>query len=315
MLSDPGPKSEEHRHRRRFIGPMPESVLTSEATANRQAQKKRRWFSSSSGVSVTIQKDEDQCLRDVIGAHAYEFFKGHGGKDEDWGEEEEMSVREEMLQRWRQSEWGKLQSAKDAKESGAKNRWVGTSFDIGTFLGVNILDEAPLTTSPMPSPPASPTKSARPTSTKTREQPSAEETFVTAPSQLSPHPPTRRNGLVSGTPTDLHTPSLVTPSDEQPGTGAGESLQGSSRVMDRLHAPDLVSTSRSNGTADHSVTPSQRKGKKKVRYEDNTYEDEPTPPSDVLARSGQDVAETSAGAVEAACVDINREERGVLMRG
>jgi len=313
MLSDPGPKTEEHRHRRRFIGPMPESVLPSEATANRQAQKKRRWFSSSSGVSVTPQEDEDQCLHNVIKAHAYEFFKGHGGKDEDWGEEEEMSVREEMLQSWRQSEWGKLQSA---KESGPKNRWVGNSFDIGTFLGVNILDEAPLTTSPMSSPPASPTKSARITSTKTGEQPSAIETFVTAASRISSHPPTRRNGLVSGTLSDFQIQSLAAPSDERPGTGAGESLQGSSRVMDRLHAPDLVPISQSNGTADHSVTPSQRKGKgKQVRYEDNTCEDEPTSPSDVLARSGQEVAETSAGAVEAARADINLEERGVLMRG
>jgi len=114
---------------------MPEGVLTVEVTDNRKAQKKRRWFASSSRVSVASQEDEDQCLRDVIKAHACEFFKGHGGKDEDWGEEE-MSVREEMLRRWRQSEWGKLQGV---KEIGARNRWVGTSFDIGVFLGVNIL--------------------------------------------------------------------------------------------------------------------------------------------------------------------------------
>ena len=313
---DPGPKSEEHRHRRRFIGPMPESVLTSEVTVNRKSQKKRRWFSSSSRASVVSQEDEDQSLRDIIGAHAYEFFKGHGGKDEDWGEEEEVSVREEMLRRWRQSEWGKLRSA---KESGTKNRWVGTSFDIGTFLGVNILDKASLTTSPMPSPPASPTKSTHATSTNTGKQSTAMETFVTAPSQPSQRLPTRKDDLVSGTLSDLQNPSsyftLATPSDNQPGTALSESLQGSSRVMDRLQAPDPVSVSHLSGTASPSVAPSQHKGKKKqVRYEDDTY-DEPASPSNVLARCGQEVAETSAGAVEAACTDITSEERGVLMRG
>jgi len=314
---DPDSKNEGHRHRRRFIGPMPESVLTAEVTVNRQAQKKRRWFSSSSRASVVSQEDEDQCLRDVIKAHAYEFFKGHGGKDEDWGEEEETSVREEMLQRWRQSEWGKLRGV---KEIGARNRWVGTSFDIGVFLGVNILDKAPLATSPMPSPPVSPTKSTHATPTKSGKLPSAVETFVTAQTQHSPHSPTRRNGLSSGNLPDLQTPSsyfaLATPSGEQPGAAPEESLQGSSHVMDRLQAPDLASVSQSDNTADQPATPSQHKGKKKqVRYEDNTYEDEPTSPSSVLARSGQEVIETSAGAVEAARVDITTGEEGVLMRG
>jgi len=316
MPPDPGLRSEEHRHRRRFIGPMPESILTSEVTINRQSQKKRRWFPSSSGTSVVSQEDEDQCLRDVIGAHAYEFFKGHGGKDEDWGEEEEVSVREEMLRRWRQSEWGKLRSA---KEGGTKHSWVGTSFDIGTFLGVSILDKAPLSTSPMPSPPASPTKSTHATSINIGKQPAATETFVTAPNQLSQRSPTRKNDLVSGTMSDPQNPSsyftLATSFDDQPGTAPVESLQGSSHVMDRLQAPDLASASHSNGTASRPVTPSQHKGKKKqVRYKDNTYE-EPASPSNVLARSGPEVAETSAGAVEAACADITPEEGDVLMRG
>jgi len=316
LFPGPGPKSEEHRHRRRFIGPMPESVLTSEAAPNRQNQK-RRWFVSGSRVSVASQGDEDHCVvRDFIKTHAYEFFKGHGGKDEDWGEEEEKSVREEMLQRWKQSEWGK---SRNAKESGTKNRWVGTSFDIGTFLGVYILDKGPLTTSPISSPPASPTKSAPTTSIQTGKRSSAVETFVTAPSQLLPRSPTRRNGLVSGTLPELQNPpsrlAPADPPDEQPATGAVHSLQSSSRIMDRLQAPDLVSIAQSNGTADRPPTPSQPNGKKKVHYDDNVVEDEPTSPASVLARSGQEVAGTSAGAVEVACADVNPEEGGVIMRG
>lgn len=317
ILPGIGPKTEEHRHRRRFIGPMPESVLTSELPANRQTQK-RGWFTSGSKVSVASQGEEDQCiLRDVIKAHAYEFFKGHGGKDEDWGEEEETSVREEMLQRWKRSEWGKVQSG---KESVAKNRWVGTSFDIGTFLGVYILDKGSLSTSPMSSPPASPTRSAPSTSIHTGKQTSAMETFVTAPSQPSDmRSPTRRKGIVSGAPLDLQdppSPICTTPPDEQLETGLGESLQSSSRVMDRLQAPDHASVTQSNGTAEPSVAPSQRKGKKKqVHYEDVAFEEEPTSPSSVLARSGEEVVGTSAGAVEAACADITPEEGGILMRG
>ena len=310
-LPRPGPKSEEHTHRRRFIGPMPESALASEIPFNRQAQKKRRWFAYGSKTSVTSQEDEDQCLRDVIKAHAYEFFKGHGGKDEDWRQEEEISVREEMLRRWRQSEWGKFRSAKD---NGTKNRWVGASFDIGTFLGVNTLEKAPLTTSPVSTPPASPTESTHATSINTGKQSSAVETFVTAPSRLLPRSRTRRNDLSPEALLDVQRPSSLTPStasDGRPGTAPEVSLQGSSQVMDRLQAPDLASVSQSNGIADHSVIPSKRKGKRKqVRYED-----EPTTPSDVLARSGQAVAETSAGAVDAACASIAPDEGGVFMRG
>lgn len=314
----PGSKNREHKHRRRLIGPMPESALASEVPVSRQTPKKRRWFSPGSRVSATSQEDEDKRLRDVIKAHAYEFFKGHGGKDEDWGEEKERCVREEMLARWRQSEWGKWRSA---KESGTvRSRWVGASFDIGTFLGVNVLDKAQLTTSPTSSPPGSPTTSTRAPLFGIGKQPSAMETFVTAPSKLSPRSPTRRDGLVSGTLSDFQNPSsyftTVTPLEEQPATVLEEPLQGSSQVMDRLEAPDLVSVAQSNATAGHSVTPSQRKGKKKqVRYEDDVHIDEPAPPSNVLARSGQQVAKTSAGAVEAARVDITAEEGGILMRG
>ena len=304
----------EHKHRRRFIGPMPETVFASEVPANRQTRKKRGWFSSSSRASATSQEDEDQCLRDVIKVHAYEFFKGHGGKDEDWGEQEEKSVREEMLRRWRQSEWGKLRRA---KEGGTKNRWVGTSFDIGTFLGVNVLDKDTLTTSPTSSPPRSPAKSTHPISIDTGTESVAGETFVTAPDQLSPRPPARKNGVASGTLTDLQNPSsyfpLPTPSEEQT---PGDFLQGSSGVMDRLHAPDVSSLAHSNATADHVITPSQTKGKgKQVHYEDEVRDDGPTSPSEVLARSGPEVAETSAGAVEAARVDSMPEEDGVIMRG
>jgi hypothetical protein len=311
-----GPKGTEHKHRRRFIGPMPESALASELPVNRQTQKKRGWFSSGSGVSATSKDDEDKCLHAIIKAHAYEFFKGHGGRDEDW-EEEQKSVREEMLKRWKQSEWGKLRSA---KESGTKSRWVGASFDIGTFLGVNVLDKLQLTISPTSSPPGSPKISTH--AINTGEQPSARETFVTAPTKLPPRSPTRKNGMISGTLSDLQNPSSYfspathTPLEEQPGVALEESLQGPSQVMDRLEAPDLVSAVQSNGTADHSVTPSQRKGKgKQVRYEDHAYADEPASPSNVLARSGQEVAETSAGAVEAARVDTTLEVGGVLMRG
>ena len=309
-----GPKSIEHKHRRRFIGPMPESALTSDVPANRQTQKKRRWFSSGPGAPATSNDDEDKCLHAAIKAHAYEFFKGHGGRDEDWVEEE-RGVREEMLKRWKQSEWGKLRSA---KEAGAKSRWVGASFDIGTFLGVNVLDKPHITTSPTSSPPGSP-KASTPAIT-TGKQSSVKDTFITAPTNLPPRSPTRKNGLVSGTLSDFQNPSsyfsLPTQSEGLPGTALEEPLQGPSDVMDRLQAPDLVSGLQSHGSTDTAPTPTQRKGKgKQVHYEDVTYVDEPASPSNVLARCGQEVAETSAGAVEAARVDTTPGEGGVLMRG
>ena len=316
----------EHKHRRRFIGPMPESVLTSDSVpANRQIRKTGRgWFSLSSKAPAVAQEEEAEChlLRDVIKAHAYEFFKGHGGKDEDWGEEEETSVREEMLRRWKQSEWGKLRGRRSKDPIGGtgvpKNGWVGTSFDVGNFLGVNVLDKPTVTTSPVSSPPSSPTRATtRPTpSVAIGGGPSGVETFVTA---LERPLSSRLNGVASGTLSDLQNPSsyfsVPTPAEEQPGTCVEDSqLQGASQVMDRLQVPDVVSVSRSTGTSDHSIIPSRSKGKgkkKQVRYED----DGPTSPSDVLARSGQEVAGTSAGAAEAACVDTTPQEGGVIMRG
>ena len=313
MPPSSGTKTQPHKHRRRFIGPMPESVLVSEVPANRQSQKKRRWFSSGSGAYATSQEDEDQCLAHVIKVHAYDFFKNHGGKDEDWGDEEEISVREEMLKRWKQTEWGKLRTAKDG---GVKNRWVGTSFDVGTFLGVNVLDKPTVSASPTSSPPASPTKSTHLPPVLTEGKSPAAETFITAPSQLSRRSPTRRDGIAPGALSDLQdSPTYLTTFEDQPtGNLSEELLPGPSRVMDHILAPDIT---HSTGTAENSVTPSKRKGKKKqVHYEDVAYDDQPTSPSNVLARSGQEVAETSAGAVEAARVDtLAEEEGGVIMRG
>ncbi|KAJ7505417.1 Pleckstrin homology domain-containing protein [Mycena galericulata] len=125
-----------HAHRRVFIGPMPEKVVTQADTA--RAKKSRFRIRSSS----TDDGDED--ISQVIKDHAFAFFIQEGGNEDEWEETREQNVREEMLRRWRETEWGAIWSRrKQDKEPKQAKRWIGASFEVGNILGVNILDAEP----------------------------------------------------------------------------------------------------------------------------------------------------------------------------
>ncbi|KAJ6584842.1 Pleckstrin homology domain-containing protein [Mycena capillaripes] len=123
-----------HAHKRVFIGPMPEKAVPLDSAPGKG--KKRRFR-----LGSTDDEDEDD-ISHVIKEHAFAFFIQQGGNEEDWEETREQSVREEMLRRWRETEWGAIWGhRKQSKEPKQAKKWIGGSFEVGDILGVNILQE------------------------------------------------------------------------------------------------------------------------------------------------------------------------------
>ncbi|KAJ7288432.1 Pleckstrin homology domain-containing protein [Mycena rebaudengoi] len=126
------PVTDGHIHRRIFVGPLPEKAIDFD-----QQKRKKRLFQRAASVD-----DDEEHISRIISENAFLFFLEHGGNEEDWGESQEQSVREEMLSRWRESEWGSIwRRRKQKKEPGQSKRWIGGSFEVGNILGVNILQE------------------------------------------------------------------------------------------------------------------------------------------------------------------------------
>ncbi|KAL6303463.1 Pleckstrin homology domain-containing protein [Sparassis latifolia] len=219
-----------------------------------------------------------------------------------------------MVQRWRESEWGKVRS--EHKDSARPaTQWIGTSFDIGVFLGMNILADSP------PQQVASPVAEA---ASSRRAAPSAgPETFVTAPSCFS----------AARTPQSGRLPSLV----------AGESSQGynnaSSSGKQLLNYSKLAGPNSANSSTPllrssldvrqerpgqipfevcapkETNVSSLNKGKARmVHYSEVSADERPISPLKVLARSGEAVQDSSAGAAEQATAENQVEWGEVIMR-
>lgn len=314
-------------HRRFFIGPMPQKVL-SQTEAKVKKKKKRAWLSRSSNES----DDEHDTLSVIIQDHAFQFFLREGGDEADWGEHQEHRIREEMHRRWGNSEWGHMWRRRNSEDKARANSWVGGSFEIGNFLGVSIMDDEVSRYSasirrPGSSirPPSSrrPSTSmvARPGTAGSHGTSQAAETFVTAPSKLNPSAAldvTRPQS--SSRPNKSN--SLLEPEN---GLDAGSQPASTSSTTALLaHAPDrpkfpvtarsevlrrpILRSSTSEAVQDitgmHITLPEDRpplitRQSKTVRYVDSpTTEDPPAPPSEVLARQGEAVEATSAGATD-----------------
>ncbi|KAF8158329.1 Pleckstrin homology domain-containing protein [Crassisporium funariophilum] len=130
--------------RRIFVGPMPERVIS-----QTEAQRKRTKLTIGSVFSLSLDADKPHNLDKteevsrLLKEHAFRFFLHEGGNPEDWGEEEEQNVVDELLKRWKTSEWGQLWLRRHHHRKGdsqnTSTSWFGTSFEIGTLMGVNIL--------------------------------------------------------------------------------------------------------------------------------------------------------------------------------
>ena len=132
--------------RRIFIGPMPEKVIAqTEAT-----QHKRSQLNIGSVFSLTHEQpdnthniDKIEEVSRIVKEHPFHFFLHDGGRAEDWNVEEEQHITDELAERWKSSEWGQLWTRrhhrKTESHSAGDHHWFGTSFEVGTLMGVNVL--------------------------------------------------------------------------------------------------------------------------------------------------------------------------------
>ncbi|KAJ3568113.1 hypothetical protein NP233_g5925 [Leucocoprinus birnbaumii] len=275
-----------HLHRRIFIGPMPEK-LVSQTEAHGHKHHHRGIFL---GRASTHRDDSDSStnVSQLIKDHAFHHFMCEGGREEDWDEAEERGRSEALLQRWRESEWGALWHRRHRQRHGelrdqAPSRWVGGSFEVGHLLGVNVLDEPtmveipsqeeePILSAPTPSSPTYQTgKSDAPTS--------VQDTFVTASSHFDAFPGSpEANG---------HT----TPSPAASDTA----LLRSQKVANLSQAPRLKAST-SQATSSSKV---RDRGKKQVHYQEEVEEitaPGPASPTEVLNRTSATVEATTSAA-------------------
>jgi hypothetical protein len=67
----------------------------------------------------------------------------------DWGEDyDEQNIVDDLTQRWKESEWGRAWRHRRGKKKTSEmfqttGHWLGGSFEVGTLLGVNLLNPPP----------------------------------------------------------------------------------------------------------------------------------------------------------------------------
>ncbi|KAF9077592.1 Pleckstrin homology domain-containing protein [Rhodocollybia butyracea] len=312
-LDDPSPQSEHvHMQRRFLLGPLPrQKVLPPSEKRNKRRHILTRMSSTES----------DAELMQIIKTHARSFFIGEGGREEDWSEAEEQSTREEMYQRWKDSEWGKAihhlrgKSSASLHKNVLANNWIGGTFEIGTIAGVNIMSLSRASTQASAS--VVPLNSFSEPLSFPEEQSNEQQTQTVAP----PLELAEEHAAQPLSPTGISVPEgeasrVLTPSSSTGLLHPSISRQHDSGPSQPQPEPTrhsiikLPSFTRSNGS--HS------KGKKVVRYDlspvGSSSSIPPASPTEVLERTGTDVSGTSAGAMSLATSDDPVPRGDVVMR-
>ena len=325
-----------HELRRRFIGPMPEKVVS-------QLEGPKANHSFGVWKRNRQREDDDASLRDAIRRHALQFFVGHGGKEEDFGEDEERHIREQMYAKWKQSEWGQARTRRREARSGGGKKWIGTSFDVGVFLGVDIINKpSSVRTSGF----TTTTNASASRAAMTRAS-TAADTFFTARSRPSPptdafsenrasqHTDSSRSSFLSPNGNNITRPisaDSTTPllseaqSKQQPAPSIRKTRSELPHRPSAGPSVSFVSTRGEGKDVRYLTVPRDRKGKgKMVHYSAEASSrvrpetPEPAPPEEVLARSGSEVEDTSAGAAQQAAATTTPSkppcQSDVIMRG
>ena len=337
-------RQDAHTLKRIFIGPMLESDVSPIAVA----------------VTFTSNFDnpaEGRGLRRFIHINAKEYFLRRGGREEDWGENAENQELENVLKSWFSSEWGKVyrvlrrkkaNASKDSLDamanlqSWAKYKWVGSTFEVGDFMGVNMLSKT-LTHSPQ----SQRTTSYVSTRSRKTSQHSEFSSIPSAPPSPSPRRPSTRPLVSTMSNTSTYATAKSSPSAAMPSVSKDQI--SSDVIINSLSFPDTPNTPLlpktppratlklpvddkylqipSPGTTGTSpeirssrsvyfslpdVSKSRRdsdrhgKGKAKAASGENIHpnghtnlnilEDRPASPDTVLARTGSQINEASAGA-------------------
>lgn len=307
---------------------MPQRVVSQ--LEEQSAEQPKTWFRALKRADT--KKDEDAGVRDAIREYALQFFLGHGGQAAEWGEEQERSVREEMYERWKKSEWAQARARRrEAKSNKSNKTWIGSSFDVGVFLGVDMLDN----TLSVYTPTDAGMSSAIGSASRIRTLPSMSagaDTFVTAPlirdATSSDYRVSQRTNIPRRFPR-VPSSNLEIPDSAHSGTpllqvpdplANGPPAQGGAVRRPAGPSPFLpATTGRGAPSSCLLEVPHQHKGKgKAVHYTDYPPpEEHPAPPGEVLARRGTDVEGSSAGAAEHATADrttqTNKDD--IVMRG
>jgi hypothetical protein len=291
---------------------MPVALVEATLSPRRRLRLRREPTDGSSSDS-----SDDEHIRNVIQAHALKYYQRHyGGEDQDaWGQDTEESMQKEMRRRWKESEWGQVTRGRRRKAGTQAKRWVGSSFTVGQLPGLDIA-ESSRSSPALPTLTASASTSGTPVETATTVGASTVDTFVTAPSVLTPD--TSTDGLLAG-PSAESVPAVAPSTTTTPLANARSSTPTLLRpVISGLRSslrPQLSESANTAQSESQVATPKQGKGKT-VRYAEPDPELEPpAPPREVLARTGSAVAETSAGAVEEAFADNDPKWGEIVMQG
>ena len=306
---------------------MPEKVLLQKvAEPNHQRKLSRVWHAR----PLANAKQEDDILQDVVRDHALDYFLGHGGKIEDWNEDEDRRIREIMLKRWQDSDWG--QARKTVQwDTGVAKKWIGTSFDVGVFLGVNLLDETASRSFRNPGAGSAASSRIRPAKTPAA---TASETFVTARSEFTnasgqaeqgiPPPSSKMGQGTSDTTYTRQTEETANRDDHSADSTTALLKSQIPSVANGTAIPPLSET-RPTSSILRTPAPAQAdsvsktlkpKGKAvRVHYADVPVDETPAPPREVLARTGSEYPNTSAAAAQRATVENQTPWGDVIMRG
>ena len=325
----PAPPCPHRPARRLFIGPLPDKVLAAMHEMIQLTWNGNESFDASYASAV----------RDVLDRNAYAFFLRQGGRAQDWDEDARESVRDELMKRWQECPWMRYLRHKTHRAVGVTH-WVGTTFEVGSILGVNVLDgHAPTPTMPSVVPEAPQQESQVPYASTTALSSVGPRSYWTARSHFSPPSPHGSSSTVSlpeqhggelsafssGSPliATASAPSLPIEHVPQQGIDAPRSIlkhpMGTSSSKPRTKRRGVSLLDRD---AKHKVPLRPQESRlslsgadtRRMPSEDQPADEGPVSPSAVLARTGGEVVECSAGAtVEEAPSQGGTD--GVFLRG
>ncbi|KAL1748046.1 Pleckstrin homology domain-containing protein [Schizophyllum fasciatum] len=296
-----------HAHLRYFIGPLPDKIVSETETQLERSRVRR------------LLRLPNEDARGAVGAlvrdQAFNIYIREGGREENWGEDREESVVEDLLRRWRESEWAAALNGR--REQRQAQRWVGNSFEVGSFLGSNVLTERMYSRSTR-SLLSTPGAHARASESSAPQAPASpmtgQQSYFTAhtassSTALIEHPRNARHDLISqNSPNTPNFPRAHTDAPPKP----------------IISLPSLLVQSDSAiATANDATRPPNRP--RAVHYADSpspisglpggSQGETPASPTAVLERSGTEVEATSAGATrDSPPQPIGTDYNGIVLR-
>jgi len=311
-----GPRGDGHPHRRFFIGPMPEKML-----------------SISGAVGDAIRRadaNENESLSRAMDNHAFHFFMLQGGKLESWNDDTRAHVRADLIRSWRENDWVRRFQRRSGAADRHPTRWSGCTFEIGNLLGVNILDKHPQAASDPSTVEASDHAANAAVASSSM---AAGGTYVAAPANSClPSPNRSLSPLSEGSGNDIHSSSLA-PLLSPSATALSEPSEAGAAALQRpILKKDLLT--RKGDSSGHGVQPTtvfdrgtaratsvqtpDAGSSTQVAAHENLVDGlpsggSPAPPDDVLTRAGHETAECSAGAIDAQPRQPRDDE--VILRG